>query len=104
MLSPIYEALFDCNVIFKGKFSGICTLQHERIMRLVARQYLDDRLRWMNKHDNMLYKLFRKTKGDTFMVIKAAYDGGKWGQIAAADGLSEATMHSLSDIGASSVE
>jgi len=36
MLSPIFEAMFDCNIVFKSKYGQMCRLQDYRLMRLVV--------------------------------------------------------------------
>lgn len=36
MLSPIFEALFDCNVIFKSKYGGVARLEHHLVTKNVA--------------------------------------------------------------------
>lgn len=35
----------------------------------------------MNKHDNMMYKLFKKTRADQFMLLKV--NENRWAELAA---------------------
>jgi len=48
---------------------------------------MEDRQKWMNKHDNLLYKLFKKTRADQFMIMKSSEQ--RWAELASQETASE---------------
>lgn len=81
MLSPVFEALFDSNIVFKSKYGGVARLEHHLLSKNIVNKYLDDRRQWMNKHENMMFKLFKKTRAAQFMLLKA--NENRWAELGA---------------------
>ena len=67
----MFEALFDCNIIWKSKYYEFFAVEHYFYID-VMREWVVKRKQSMNKYEKMLYWLFKR--GD-----KAIYLGNKGG-------------------------
>ena len=71
IVSPLFEALFDCNIIYKSKYYDWFVLENKLYVH-VMREWLEQRKQSMNKHEKILYYLFRKSR----KAIKLGPKGG----------------------------
>lgn len=62
IVSPLFEALFDCNIIWKSKYYDTFHLEHS-LYADVAHEWLLQRKAQMNSYERILYWLFKKSKG-----------------------------------------
>ena len=62
MVSPLFEACFDCNIIWKSKYYGYFTLDNP-LSAFVINQWVEERRATMNPYDRLLFWLFKKSKG-----------------------------------------
>lgn len=61
-LSPLFQALFDCNIIWKSKYYDYVNIEH-KLFAKTMQTWVDSRKAAMNPHDRIMYYLFKKTKG-----------------------------------------
>ena len=61
--SGVFEALLDCNIVYKGKYTSEIRLCHEPVSRPVVTEWLENLRKEMNQYDKFMYWLFKKTKG-----------------------------------------
>ena len=61
MVSPMFEALFDTNVIWKSKYLDIFQLEEYNFHHEVVVDWLKTRKESMSKKEQLLYYLFRKS-------------------------------------------
>ena len=62
IVSPIFEALFDCNIIWKSKYFDYFTIEH-RMYAIVMHDWCYRKRATMNSYDKMMFYLFKKSKG-----------------------------------------
>jgi hypothetical protein len=62
IVSPLFEALFDCNIIWKSKYYDTFHLEHA-LYADAAYEWLQERKAQMNSYERILYWLFKKSKG-----------------------------------------
>ena len=62
LISPIFEALFDCNIIWKSKYYEYFCIEH-KLYAQVMHEWCRRRKASMNSYDRFMYMLFKKSKG-----------------------------------------
>ena len=61
MISPIFEALFDANVVWKSKYLDIFQLEEFNFHEQVVTDWVKTRKESMPSSEKMLYYLFRRS-------------------------------------------
>ncbi len=62
LVSPLFEALFDCNIIWKSKYYDYFAIEHKMYAPVIHEWCLRKRAS-MNSYDRLMYMLFKKNKG-----------------------------------------
>lgn len=60
--SPMFEALFDCNIIWKSKYYSYICVEHYFYISCMQ-DWVEQRCKAMNSYEHALYYLFKKQKG-----------------------------------------
>jgi len=71
IVSPIFEALFDCNILWKSKYFEFFALEHKLYATFLG-DWVNKRKRAMNANERILYYLFKRTRGTK---LGSAYSG-----------------------------
>ena len=59
LTSPLFEALFDCNIIWKSKYYGYFCVEHYVYVSCI-KEWIDQRKKAMNSYERCLYYLYKK--------------------------------------------
>jgi hypothetical protein len=62
LTSPLFEALFDNNIIWKSKYYSYFCIEH-KYYALCMREWLRARYASMNRYERLLYYLYKKQNG-----------------------------------------
>jgi hypothetical protein len=57
--SPLFEALFDCNIIWKSKYYEYFCVEHYMYVSCI-KDWVDQRKNAMNSYEKCLYYLYKK--------------------------------------------
>ena len=60
IISPMFDALFDCNIIWKSKYFEFFALEHYFYVS-VMEEWVAQKKASMNAHERLLYWLFKKS-------------------------------------------
>jgi len=60
--APLFQALFECNILFKSKYFEILRMEH-KLYYTFAREYAEEVRAAMNRRETFKYRLYRRVKG-----------------------------------------
>lgn len=62
LTSPLFEALFDCNIIWKSKYYAFFVVEHHLYISCI-KEWLAMRYSQMNRYERLLFYLYKKQNG-----------------------------------------
>jgi hypothetical protein len=62
IISPLFEALFDCNILWKSKYYDYFCIENKLSAQVII-DWCKNKKAAMNAYDKLMYKLYKKSKG-----------------------------------------
>ena len=62
IISPLFEALFDCNILWKSKYYDYFCIENKLYAQVII-DWCKNKKAAMNAYDKLMYKLYKKSKG-----------------------------------------